>query len=100
MKWLVLTLFVLFPAAVSTAQEGASCAETARCAQGCPADRLASCVEECAAKLSTKARPYYDALQTCSKKACIDSCKDAAAISCKLCVMGKCSSEVSACLVH
>jgi hypothetical protein len=94
MRWLAVLGLLLFPAAISSAQEGASCGETARCAQGCPSDRLAACVEECAAKLSAKARPYYEALQNCSKKTCMDSCKDAASTSCK------CSSELSACLVH
>ena len=99
MKWLVVLALAIFPEALASS-ESASCAETARCAQGCPSDRLALCVEECAAKLSVKARPYYEALQSCSKRSCIDSCKDAASTSCKLCVMGKCSGEVSSCLVH
>ena len=99
-----LALGLLSPAAAvddKSKSEGASCSATTSCVQRCSDDNFLPCQEACASKLSTKARPYYEALRTCSKKSCMDACQSSpTGTRCKLCVMGSCASEVSSCITN
>jgi hypothetical protein len=75
-----------------------TCAQTSSCSQACDPSQLEACVAACGAKIGAKARPYWEALQRCSRDKCVDPCKSPTALSCKLCVMGNCAVEAGACL--
>jgi hypothetical protein len=76
-----------------------TCSAAADCSGKCTSEKLDECVATCAARVPPEARPYWDALQNCSKTNCKDSCASPS-FSCKFCVTSHCASEVSGCLSH
>jgi|GEM_PF-5975559 len=83
------------------APTGETCSATARCAETCPREGIEACVNRCAARAEpTVARPLFDALQKCSKPACAPRCVDASSLTCRMCVLASCSTEVGNCMSH
>ena len=88
-----------------TTPVGETCAATARCAEACspkdPQVSLEVCVARCAARAEpTVARPLFDALQRCSKPACGPRCVEPSSLTCRMCVLASCSTEVGNCMAR
>jgi len=78
---------------------------TCRALQGCT-DRCAdaACAEACTHRLTTVARPVYEALQACVGPACADGdagpapCREPASLGCKMCVLSHCAAQATRCM--
>ena len=85
-----------------------SCAAAAQCASMCTAANLISCGITCISKMSSTARPYFDAITGCVDKHCstfVDGgtakCdSDPSTMECRTCTATKCATEVAACQAH
>jgi hypothetical protein len=88
------------PASPDLASAKLTCNAATDCSKICPSEKLEACVSACTARVSSEARPYWDALQECSKNNCKEPCTSPTAFTCKLCVTGHCASAVSGCLSH
>jgi hypothetical protein len=95
-----LTLLVACSRPAASSDPGATCAQTSSCSQACPEKDLAACVAACGARIGAKGRPYWEALQKCSRENCVAPCVSPTALSCKLCVMGNCAAQATSCLAH
>jgi hypothetical protein len=79
------------------------CATLQSCTDAC-AD--GDCATKCALRLTTAAKPFYDALQACVKPACADAdagaapCRVPNSFGCKMCVLGHCAAQASRCMAN
>ncbi|MCA1664819.1 MAG: hypothetical protein LC659_11205 [Myxococcales bacterium] len=89
------------PAPRSSSAAPLSCRALESCTDSC-AD--AACAEACVRRLTTIARPAYDALQACVVPACTDPdggtapCRAPGSFACKMCVLSRCASQAAACM--
>jgi hypothetical protein len=80
---------------------------TCRALQGCT-DRCAdaACAEVCTHRLTSVARPVYEALQACVVPACAEPdagaapCREPGSLACKICVLGHCAAQASRCMAN
>ena len=83
-----------------------TCANIQSCVGNCPlGPLLKACADDCLARLTPAARPYYDALQGCVVPSCANAdaagpCLDPGSLGCKMCAMSHCGALASSCLLH